>query len=226
MALIFLIAIPVFVVIILGVNKIYVDWRSILAKTLPLDTGVFGVYCFDGKQGSGKTYALTKYLLREGTKKTIYSNMSLKGGIKYKPITDVKHLLSLRDEKNVFIVYDEILNLLNDKSIPRDIRDELMEFLSQQRKMKNILFTTAQEWLNIPIDFRRFVRIQVICRTKALGRFGGILIEEYRDAYEMKWDNLENDYVAPRISKKFSKYEKKIMESYDTYERVRKLKRD
>lgn len=213
-----------FVLLLLYMNKIYIDWGSIFKPTLPLDTGVFGVYCFTGKQGSGKTYSLTKYIKKhvpEGTK--IFSNITL-NGIEYERIRDMDHLLSLRDEKKVFIVYDEILNFLNDKQIPKNIRDDLLEFLSQQRKMKNILMTTAQEWLNIPIEFRRFVRIQVACTTKPLGRFGGILMEEYMDAYNMKWDNLENEYVAPRISKKYSKYEKKHMMSYDTYERVRKLK--
>lgn len=224
MVIIVLAAIVILIFILLFINKIYIDFRSFLAKTLPLDRGVFGVYCFEGKQGSGKTYALTKYLIRNGTNKTIYSNMTLKN-IDYKPIRDLKHLLSLRDEQNVFIVYDEILNLLNDRSIPRDIRDELFEFLTQQRKMKNILFTTTQEWLSIPIEFRRFVRIQIICTTIPLGKFGGILRQEFCDAYQMKWSQIDNEYIAPRISLKFSKYEKRIMLSYDTYERVRKLAR-
>jgi ATPase family associated with various cellular activities (AAA) len=213
------------VLLLLFLNKIHIDWGSIIRKTIALDTAVFGVYCFCGKQGSGKTYSLTKYILKEHNGRKIYSNVNSLRGVDFEPITSVQHLLSLRDEKKVIIIYDEILNLLNDKTIPRDIRDDLMEFLSQQRKQKNILITTAQEWLNIPIEFRRFVRIQVDCATVPLGKFGGILIEEYFDAYRMKWSQLDNEYVAPRISKKFSKYEKRFMESYDTYERVRKLKR-
>lgn len=203
-------------------QKITIDWKSIVQPTLPLDRGIFGVYCYEGKQGSGKTYALSKYLIRESRGKTIYSNMTIKG-VKYYKIPSLKALLSLKDKKNCLIVYDEILNLLNDKTIPRNIRDELFEFLTQQRKMKNILFTTTQEWLNIPIEFRRFVRIQIICNTRPLGRFGGILREEYCDGYQMKWDQLENEYIAPRIALKYSKYEKKIMEAYNTYERVKKL---
>lgn len=216
---------PLMFLLLLAYAKIHIDYRSFFARTIPLDTGIFGVYCYDGKQGSGKTYALTKYIIKHAKDKKIYSNMTFNGDVEYTPLTSIEHLLSLRDEKNIFIVYDEILNLLNDKTIPRDIRDNLMEFLTQQRKMKNILFTTTQEWLNIPIEFRRFVRIQVICKTRPLGRFGGILLEEYRDAYEMKWDALENEYIAPRLSKKYSKYEKKFMLAYNTYERVKQLKR-
>lgn len=219
--IVLLVAIGV-VICFLWVNKIRVDFPSFVKKTLPLDMGVFGVYCFTGKQGSGKTYALTKYISKHVENQKIYSNLTL-FGIEYEPITSIKHLLSLRDQENVVIVYDEILNFLNDKTIPRAFRDELLEFLSQQRKMKNILLTTAQEWLNIPIEVRRFVRIQVECRTRPLGRLGGILYEEYFDAYDMKWSNFDNEYVAPRISKKISKYEKKYMEAYDTFERIRRL---
>lgn len=203
-------------------NHIHVDVPSFMKKTLPLDTGIFGVYCFDGKQGSGKTYSLTKYILKHANGRKIYSNMTFQksSGIEYEPITSVNHLLSLRDQKGIVIVYDEIFTLLEKKTA---IRGELQEFLSQQRKMKNILITTAQEWLNIPIDFRRYVRIQIICKTKPLGFLGGILREEYRDAYQMAWSQLENEYVAPRISLKFSKYEKKIMEAYDTHERINRL---
>lgn len=224
MGLIFIALIPIAVILLLMANKIFIDWRSIIAKTIPLDTGVFGVYCFTGKQGSGKTYSLTKYIKKHHSGEKIYSNLTI-NGIEYEKIRSVEHLLSLRNEGNLFIIFDEIFTLLNDKTIPRDIRDDLMEFLSQQRKMKNILMTTAQEWLNIPIEFRRFVRIQVDCRTIPLGKFGGILIEEYFDAYNMKWSQLDNEYVAPRIRKKFSKYEKRFMLSYDTYERIRKLNR-
>lgn len=224
MGLIIFVVIPLIVVGLLALNKIFIDWRSIISKTLPLDTGVFGVYCFTGKQGSGKTYSLTKFIKKHHHGEKIYSNLTIKG-IDYEPIRSVEHLLSLRDEGNLLIIFDEIFTLLADKQIPRDIRDDLMEFLSQQRKMKNILMTTAQEWLNIPIDFRRFVRIQVECRTRPMGKWGGILIEEYFDAYEMKWSQLDNEYVAPRIRKKYSKYERKYMESYDTYERIRRLNR-
>lgn len=217
--MLWLVIILVIIIVLFAINKVRVDVKSFFMPTIPLDTGVFGVYCFDGKQGSGKTYSLTKFIKNHAAGRTIYSNMEFKG-IDYEEIESVEHLLSLRDKKNVIIVYDEIFTLM-DKSTK--IQGDLQELLSQQRKMKNILITTAQEWLNIPIDFRRYVRIQVICKTRPLGRFGGILKEEYRDAYEMVWDQLANEYVAPRIALKFSKYEKRIMETYNTYERVNRL---
>lgn len=217
-----LLIIIAFIVYAIYDSKIHVDIPSFFKKSLPLDRGLFGVYCFTGKQGSGKTYSLVKYLkkhVKETTK--VYSNVTIQG-MKYEEIRSVEHLLSLKDEKNVFIVYDEIFTLMQKTT---RIEGEMMEFLTQQRKMKNIFFTTAQEWLEVPVTFRRFVRVQVDCKTYPWGRFGGLLSEEYYDAYNMKWDNLENEYIAPRMSKKFSKYEKRYMQSYDTYERIRKPKK-
>lgn len=210
----------VVIIVLMVINKIRVDVPSFFRPTLKLDRGLFGVYCFTGKQGSGKTYSLTKYVKSHvHTGQKVYSNVTI-FGLDYEPIRSVEHLLSLRDEKNVFIIYDEIFTLMQKSS---RIEGDLMEFLTQQRKMKNIFFTTAQEWLEIPITFRRFVRIQIECQTRPLGKLGGILIEDYYDAYNMKWDQLENEYVAPRIAKKFSKYEKRFMQSYDTFERIKKL---
>lgn len=219
-----LIALVVLPVVILHVNRIKIEWSSLIKPTIPLDTGVFGVYCFDGKQGTGKTYSITKYIKKHGEGKQVYSNMTFYG-IDYIPINSLDELFSLSEKQNVLIVYDEILNILNDKRIPQTIRDDLMKFLTQQRKVKNIFLTSTQSWLRVPIEFRDFVRIQIKVKTRPLGRWGGILREEYRDADDMKWSQLDNEYVAPRIQVKYSKYEKKFMQSYDTYERIAKLKK-
>lgn len=220
MIMIILGALLVIIVFYLLSNKISIDFRSFLSRTLALDRGKFGVYCFTGKQGSGKTYSLVKYIKKHHSDAdTIYSNVTI-DGIDYVRLESVDQLLSLKDKKHCFIIYDEIFTLMSKQT---RITDELMEFLTQQRKMKNIFFTTAQEWLEIPITFRRFVRIQVDCTTYALGRFGGLLVETYADGYQIKWDQMANEYVAPVISKKISKYEKKYMVAYDTFERIRRL---
>lgn len=202
------------------VNKIHVDYASFAKKTLYLERGKFGVYCYTGKQGSGKTYGLVRYILKHKTDSTeIYSNITIEG-LDYKPIESLEHLLSLRDKTHCFIIYDEIFTILQKQS---KISADLMEFLTQQRKVKNIFFTTAQEWLEIPITFRRFVRIQVECSTIPLGAFGGILLEKFNDGYGIKWSQLDNEYVAPLLSFKVAKYEKKYMTAYDTYERIHRL---
>jgi len=204
-------------------SKTHIDVKSFFMPTLPLDRGLFGVYCFTGKQGSGKTYSLNKFIRSHAKGKKIYSNVTLKD-IEYTHLTSIDQLLALRDEKRCYIIYDEIFTLLSKtRALTKPQAELLEEFLTQQRKQKNILITTAQEWLNIPIDFRRFVRIQIECKTRPLGKWGGIMTETYYDSTQIKWDNLENEYVSPRISNKISKYEKRYMITYDTNERIRKL---
>lgn len=177
------------------------------------------MYCFTGHQGSGKTYSLNKYIRKHAQGKTIYSNITLKG-IDYIPITSLEMLYSLADKEHIFIIYDEIFTLMSKSKKDREI---LEQFLPQMRKVHNIFLTTAQYWLELDITFRRFVRIQIECTTKPMGELGGILREVYYDTTQIKWDNMENDYISPLIATKYSKYEKRYMETYDTFERVKRL---
>lgn len=211
-----LLIVAVVLIITVVKNKIHIDWTSFLKPTLPLDRGVFGVYCFTGHQGSGKTYGLNKFIRKNANGKKIYSNMTLKG-IEYTHITSVEHLFSLIDEKDCFIIYDEIFGVMA-KSGKMQVKG--MEFLSQMRKQKIIFLTTAQYWLELSITFRRFVRVQVECKTRPLGKLGGIFKESYYDTTQIAWDNLANEYVSPIVATKYSKYEKKHMISYDTNERI------
>lgn len=215
----------VIIIIVVIKSKVKIDIPSFLHDTIPLALGVFGVYCFDGKQGQGKTYSVNKFIRKHAKGKKIYSNITLKN-LKYTHLTSIDQLLALRDEKNCYIIYDEIFTIMSKTSniLTKKQKEDMEEFLTQQRKMGNIFITTAQEWLNIPIEFRRFVRIRVECRTRTVPLIGwGILIETYYDATNMKWSNLDNEYVAPLITKKISKYEKRFMITYDTFERIKKL---
>lgn len=50
---------------------------------------------------------------------------------------------------------------------------------------------------------------------------GAFSINKIRDGYQMRWDNLENDYVAPIIKTTIKKCSKAIADSYDTFETIR-----
>lgn len=200
-------------------SKIKIDAQSFIMPTIPLHRGLFGVYCFTGHQGSGKTYSLNKFIRRQKGVK-IYSNMELQD-LEYTPITSIEHLYSLADESNIIIIYDEIFTLMSKSKKDRDM---LEQFLPQMRKAQNIFLTTAQYWLELDVTFRRFVRIQIECTTRPLGKLGGILFETYYDTTQIKWSQLENEYVSPLITKKISKYEKRYMETYDTFQKVKALK--
>lgn len=45
-----------------------------------------------------------------------------------------------------------------------------------------------------------------------------ISINEINDGYALKWDQNENEYVAPRLKTTIKKCGLRIADSYDTYE--------
>ena len=91
-----LIGIIIIIILIMMSKKITIDIRSFFSKTIPLDRGKFGVYCFTGKQGSGKTYSLVKYIKKhKKDADTIYSNVTIEG-LDYVKLESVEHLLWLR----------------------------------------------------------------------------------------------------------------------------------
>lgn len=184
-----------------------------------------GLYCFTGKQGDGKTYSIVDALSTIGKNKTIITNVyslysNNKKAFIYEPdFTKIYNMLKDLDDCSKYIVfYDEIFTLIEKGKLSKD----MLSFLSQMRKRKLYLYTTAQEWLEINVTFRRYVRYQVSCKMVNLPLFNcAFSINEINDAYQMKWDNNENEYVCPRIKTTIKKCSKNIADSYDTYEVIK-----
>lgn len=196
-------------------NKIKIKIPTFFKKGFKPNRGKFGVYCFCGKQGQGKTYSVVEFLLKNKDKR-IYSNIKTLQGVKYTPIGDFNDLLSLRSESDCIIVYDEIFTALTRTS---KLNTDVLDFLSQMRKRRIIFLTTAQEWLEINITLRRYCRYQIQCRM--LNFLGlGILIKTFSDAENMKWSNDDNDYVAPLLETSISKCNLCVANAYDTFEQI------
>lgn len=210
-----LILIIVVVLISIHNNKIKIKWPTFLKKGFAPNRGKFGVYCYCGKQGQGKTYSVVEFLLQNKDKR-IYSNISTLQGVKYTPIGDFNDLLKLRSESDCIIVYDEIFTALTRQS---KINTDVLDFLSQMRKRRIIFLTTAQEWLEINITLRRYCRYQIQCRMFNFLNLG-ILVKTFSDAENMKWSNDDNDYVAPLLETSISKCNLYVANSYDTNEQI------
>lgn len=196
-------------------NKIKVKWKTFLKKGFAPKRGKFGVYCYCGKQGQGKTYSAVEYLLQNKDKR-IYSNVKTIKGVEYTPIGDFDDLLSLRSEHDCIILYDEIFTALTKST---KMNTDVLDFLSQMRKRRIIFITTAQEWLEINITLRRYCRYQIDCHMiNFLGL--GILIKTFHDAEQMKWSQEDNEYVAPLLETSISKCNLEIANSYDTFEQI------
>lgn len=199
-------------------NHIKIKWRTLLSKGFGVNNNKYGVYCYCGKQGSSKTFSVVEFLLENKDKK-IYANLETLTGVDYTYIDSFEDLLKIENDTddNIIIFYDEIFTALakGDK-----MSKKVLSFLSQMRKRKIIFITTAQEWLEINITLRRYVRYQIDCSIRTIFN-RSFSIKVFHDGEQLHWDNLTNDYVAPIISTTISKMNIKTANSYDTYETIK-----
>ena len=213
--LIFLL-ITIIIILIIVFRKTRIKWKTFFRKGFSPSRGKFGVYCYCGKQGQGKTYSAVEFL-QDNKDKEIYANIKTIKGVNYTYFNGFDELLKLRDKTDCIIFYDEIFTALTKSS---KINTDVLDFLSQMRKRRIIFITTAQEWLEINITLRRYCRYQIDC--KMINFLGlGILLKTFNDAEQMKWDNMENEYIAPLLEYTISKCNRKIADSYDTFEQVK-----
>lgn len=215
MFIIFIIVIILFILIRFRHTKI--KFKTFLKKGFAPKRGRFGVYCYCGKQGSGKTYSVVEFLKQQSKDIKIYANIDTLKGIDYTYFNGFDNLLKLRDEHDCVIVYDEIFTALTKSS---RLSTEVLDFLSQMRKRRIVFLTTAQEWLEINITLRRYCRYQIECKMfNFLGL--GILLKCMYDAEQLKWSNADNEYIAPLVETTISKCNLSVANSYDTFEQIK-----
>lgn len=214
----YIILIIVFIVfLIIRFRHTKIKFKTFFKKGFAPKRGRFGVYCYCGKQGSGKTYSVVEFLKNQDKNVKIYSNISSLQGIEYTYFNGFDNLLKLRDEHDCIIVYDEIFTALTKSS---KLSKEVLDFLSQMRKRRIVFLTTAQEWLEINITLRRYCRYQIECKMyNILGL--GILIKSMYDAEQLKWSNDDNEYIAPLIETTISKCNLSVAKAYDTFEQIK-----
>lgn len=203
-------------------NHLKVKFHTFFKKGFVPERGLFGIYCYCGKQGSGKTYSVVEYL-KFNANKEIYANLDSLVGIDYTYFKGLDELLELRSKHDCIIVFDEIFTILSklQKTNPKKAQ-EIMDFLSQMRKREIIFITTCQEWLELPMTFRRYCRFQIDCKMMSYRFLNlGLLIKRFYDAENMKWSQLDNEYVAPILETTISKTILSVANSYDTYEQIK-----
>ena len=210
-----LIGIIAIVLLFVLLRKVKIKWKTFFYRGFKKETKPYGVYCYCGKQGKGKTYSVIEFLLNNSDKK-IYANINSLKGIDYTYFNGFEELLKLREEHDCIIVFDEIFTALTKTS---KMNTEVLDFLSQMRKRHIVFITTAQEWLEINMTLRRYCRFQIECNMISI--FGyPILIKQMYDAEQMKWSQIDNEYIAPLIDTTISHGMKKVIKSYDTFETI------
>lgn len=216
----FLLFLLIFIILI-KFRHTKIKWKSFLRKGFAPKRGKFGVYCYCGKQGSGKTYSCVEFLLNNSNL-PIYANIKSMTGLDYTYFEGFDELLNLRDKTDCIIFYDEIFTALTRGS---KLNTDVLDFLSQMRKRRIIFITTAQEWLEINMTLRRYCRYQIEC--KMINFLGlGLLFKHLYDAEQMKWSQNDNEYIAPLIETTISKCNIKVANSYDTFEQINSNKKN
>lgn len=207
--------------------KVKIKFRTLFSPGFRPIRGNFGLYCYCGKQGTGKTYSVVEYLLDNKNNIEVFCNIAGIQGLNYTHFTGFDGLLQLKDmldndtliydkSKQLVFVYDEIFTeLLKGSKLTKPV----MDFLCQMRKRKIIFLTTAQEWAEIPLTFRRFCRYEIDCKMIPF-LWTGFLIKTFKDAENMKWSNDDQEHIAPLVENTVTKTRKCIANSYDTFLRI------
>lgn len=210
------------------IKKIHlnIDFKSFFRKGFKKIDSAYGLYCYTGKQGTGKTYSSIRFLIKQKQRFDYRIVTNVKSFQVFPDtiyMTDIKEIINFcstfnNNDANIIIFFDEIFTILEKKTA---LNKEILAFLSQLRKRNIIFITTAQEWLEINVTFRRYVRFQIDCNMISFPfTNSAICLNFINDGYALKWDNLQNEYVAPRLSTNISKGSKAIIESYDTFETI------
>lgn len=216
----------IFIIYKIYTEKIHVDFKSFFRKGFKKKDNKFGLFCYTGKQGKGKTYSAIKFITEQKIKYnyTILTNVksfnTFKDTLYFSTIDDIiDYCVQFKgNEKNVIIFFDEIFTILEKQT---KINKKILSFLSQLRKRKIIFVTTAQEWSEINITFRRYVRFQISCNMISLPIFKtAIIFNNINDGDLIRWNNETQDFEAPRISANLSKGNEQIINSYDTFETI------
>lgn len=125
---------------------------------------LYGVTCYCGRQGSGKTIGVVEMLERI---KKVYPKCIICTNIDYikqdLPLTSWLQLLYLRNgEDGVVFVIDEVQNQgLDWTKFP----DSLLRVITMQRKQKIKIYLTSQVYKNVVIQLRRQCFDVVECKT-------------------------------------------------------------
>jgi len=160
-----LIEIPILKFITMFIDFIRWEIYDLLLSIINGKTfNLYGVSCYCGRQGSGKTIGVVEELERI---KRIFPESIICTNINYIkqdiPLTSWLQLLELRNgNKGVVFVIDEVQNNgLDWTKFP----ETLLSVITQQRKQKIKIYVTTQVYKNLVIQLRRQCFDVIECKT-------------------------------------------------------------
>lgn len=234
------------------VDKLKIKWKTFTKKGFRPNRANFGLYCYTGNQGKGKTYSLIEYIYDNKDNCIFFGNISNISCVEYIYTDDI--LKSLKSGQKPFLqgnyiyykgfdglidqkmlldsgLYDD---LIKDKQVIF-IFDELFSELQKQSRLSQSVVDFLSQLRKRKIIFLTTAQVwaEVPLYFRRMSRFqidcnmipllsSGILIKRFNDAENMKWDDELQEHVAPTLELSVSKTRKAVSECYDTRERITK----
>lgn len=228
------------------IDKVRIKWKTFLKKGFRPSRGEFGLYCYTGNQGKGKTYSLVEYVYDNRNHNEIYfTNIGDIQSLNYAPRTqsilqDYQFFIKNLDKYNAFYYHNfselailkEYFDKYNFKQYGRPLRiiyDELFIELQRgstiplpiqdllcQLRKREIIFLTTCQ---IWSEVPLYFRR--MCRYQINCNMipilsFGVLLKQFNDAENMHWDADLQEHVAPTIELSITKTRKQVSDSYNT----------
>lgn len=92
-------------------NNVSIKWKTFKEKGFKPSRGNFGVYCYDGEQGKGKTYSVVEYLLDNKNDLCIFCNVKDIKNLDYFYFTGFTELIYLKNIIDLIDVKTDIYTI-------------------------------------------------------------------------------------------------------------------
>lgn len=186
---------------------------------------IYGIECFHGLAGYGKTISMTKELnrLREKYGDSVYITTNYAYEKEDFPFKSWTQLLENYD-KPLIVAWDELVNLFCSREF-KNFPIQLLGILTQVRKDNGIkLMFATQQWHMIDKNFRSLCHYVHDCRTW-LGLFTFVRYYRTRDFEERfnTYDTKKKYKIKPLRTYSFIQT-KKLRNSYDSYKMIESAK--
>lgn len=198
----------------------YLPYQFILdgIRTDPQAFTYKGVVIFTGKQGNGKSIAMTKFV---SDMQSEFPRVKVIDNYGYlKSDNELTHWSQLIDYNNgiygVIAAIDETQNWFSCKQ-SKDFPPEMLEVITQNRKNRRIIVGTAQNFSNLAKDIRRQCTEVRECKTY----FGCLTIVKRREPVMDSEGNVE-EYI--NRGRYFFVQSDELREMYDTWKCIKALK--
>ena len=124
------------------VKKVRIKFRTFTEKGFRPIRGNFGLYVYNGKQGTGKTYSVVEYLLDNKNNITVFNNIAEVSGLDYVHYTGFKELLYFKEILDyVYSSREDRLKFIKAR-FPDDRAEHILMLLEdQENNHKQLIFT-------------------------------------------------------------------------------------